>query len=173
MGDGTNLVDVTYVENAAAAHLQAADALGDASPALGESSIPTPEGDATIAQTTTSQATASTVPASPAGKAYFISQGEPVNCWQWIDEILALVDVPPVAKSLSFDMARRIGAGCEMIYRLLGLSGEPPMTRFLAAQLSMSHYFDISTARRDFGYEPRVSTEEGMQRLAEWLRGKS
>ena len=34
----------------------------------------------------------------PGGKAYFISQGEPVNCWQWIDEILALVDLPPVRK---------------------------------------------------------------------------
>ena len=44
------------------------------------------------------------------------------------------------------------------------------MTRFLAAQLSTSHWFDIGAARRDFGYEPRVSTAEGMQRLGEWLR---
>ena len=41
-------------------------------------------------------------PDSPAaGKAYFISQGEPVNCWQWIDEILALAGLPPVEKSVS------------------------------------------------------------------------
>jgi nucleoside-diphosphate-sugar epimerase len=39
------------------------------------------------------------------------------------------------------------------------------MTRFLAAQLGTSHYFDISAARRDFGYEPRISMAEGMQRL--------
>jgi nucleoside-diphosphate-sugar epimerase len=44
------------------------------------------------------------------------------------------------------------------------------MTRFLAAQLSTSHWFDISAARRDLGYQPRVSTAEGMQRLGEWLR---
>jgi nucleoside-diphosphate-sugar epimerase len=139
VGNGTNLVDITYVENAAAAHLQGADALA---------------GEA----------------AAPAGKAYFISQGEPVNCWKWIDEILALASLPPVTKSISFDLARRIGASFEMVYRLLGLSGEPPMTRFLASQLSTSHWFDISAARRDFNYAPQVSTAEGMQQLGDWLR---
>ena len=44
------------------------------------------------------------------------------------------------------------------------------MTRFLAAQLATSHWFDISAARRDFGYEPAISTAEGMQRLGAWLR---
>ncbi len=104
-----------------------------------------------------------------AGKAYFLSQGEPVNCWEWIDEILALAGLPPVQKSISQSVAWRVGAALEVTYRLLGLNGEPPMTRFVAAQLATSHWFDISTARRDFGYEPRVSTAEGMQRLGEWL----
>jgi nucleoside-diphosphate-sugar epimerase len=141
VGDGTNLVDITYVQNAAEAHLLAADAVA-------------------------------TKPDSVAGKAFFISQGEPVNCWQWIDEILALVDLPPVQKSMSANTAWRIGSVCEAAYRLLGLHGEPPMTRFLAAQLATSHWFDISAARRDFGYNPPVSTAEGMWRLGEWLREK-
>lgn len=143
VGDGANLVDVTYVENAAEAHLLAADALA----------VDRPAAEA----------------ASPAGKAYFISQGEPVNCWQWIDEILALAGLPPVKRSMSFKMAWRLGAACESVYRLLRRKGEPPMTRFLAAQLATSHWFDIGAARRDLGYQPRVSTEEGMRRLGEWL----
>ncbi|RIK79585.1 MAG: 3-beta hydroxysteroid dehydrogenase [Planctomycetota bacterium] len=139
VGDGANLVDVVYVENAAAAHLQAADALA--------------------------------VPDSPvAGRAYFLSQGEPVNCWEWIDQILALADLPPVRKRISLRAARAIGAACEIVYAALGLKQEPPMTRFLAEQLARSHWFDVSAARRDFGYEPRISTAEGMQRLAAWLR---
>ena len=86
VGDGTNLVDICYVENAAAAHLAAADALAD--------------------------------PDSPVGRpAYFISQGEPVNCWQWIDEVLALAGLPPVRKSISFKAAWRLGAACEAVYR--------------------------------------------------------
>lgn len=139
VGDGTNLVDICYVDNAAAAHLAAADALA--------------------------------LPNSPvAGKAYFLSQGTPVNCWQWIDEILALAGLPPVTKSVSLGVASAAGAACEAAWRLLPLGGEPPMTRFLAAQFAKSHWFDISAARRDFRYEPAISTAEGMWRLGVWLR---
>jgi nucleoside-diphosphate-sugar epimerase len=75
-----------------------------------------------------------------------------------------------VEKSLSLPMASRIGAACELAWRLLGLKSEPPMTRFLASQLATSHWFDISAARRDLGYVPRVSTAEGMRQLGQWLR---
>jgi nucleoside-diphosphate-sugar epimerase len=139
IGDGANLVDTIYVENAAAAHLQAADALAvDASP----------------------------VP----GRVYFLSQGEPVNCWRWIDEILSLADLPPVKRSISLAAARAIGVACETVYSALGLQGDPPMTRFLAVQLAKSHWFDITAARRDFGFAPSISTTAGMQRMGDRLR---
>jgi len=44
------------------------------------------------------------------------------------------------------------------------------MTRFLAAQLARSHWYDITAARRDLNYNPAISTAEGMTRLAAWLR---
>lgn len=144
VGDGTNLVDITYVENAAEAHLQAADALVNVAP--------------------------SAAATSPGGKSYFISQGEPVNCWRWIDEVLTLADLPPLEKSISREAASRAGTACEFVYHLLHLKREPPMSRFLAAELSTSHWFDISAARNELGYQPRVSTAEGMQRLTVWLR---
>lgn len=113
------------------------------------------------------QAAERLVPGSPVcGRAYFLSQGEPVNCWDWIDELLALHGLPPVRRSLSFSAAWRIGALCEGAWRLLRLQSEPRMTRFLAAQLAKDHYFDIGAARRDFGYEAVVSMAEGMRRLA-------
>ncbi len=134
IGDGRNLIDTVYVENAAAAHWLAADALRPGS--------------------------------AVAGRAYFISQGEPVNCWAWIDAILALAGLPPVDKSLSRRGAWTIGVAYEAAYWLLQCRGEPPISRFLAAELATSHYFDISRARRDFGYEPKISIAEGMRRLA-------
>lgn len=110
-------------------------------------------------------------PHSPvAGRAYFLSQGEPVNCWDWIDALLALEDLPPVKKSIALSTAWQVGHLLEGAYRLLRLKGEPRMTRFLAAQLGTSHYFNITAAQRDFGYRPTVSNAEGMQRLATAIR---
>lgn len=138
VGNGTNLIDTIYVENAARAHLQAADALS---------------GDGVAG-----------------GRAYFLSQGEPVRCWEWIDELLALAGLPPVRRGVSEQVAWGLGAACEAAYATLRFRGEPPMTRFLAAQLARSHYFSIDRARHDFGYRPEVDTAEGMRRLASELR---
>jgi nucleoside-diphosphate-sugar epimerase len=73
--------------------------------------------------------------------------------------------VPKVSRAVSFRRAYRAGAVLERVYRVLAFSGEPPMTRFLAAQLAHSHHFNISRAREDLGYRPRVGVEEGLDRL--------
>jgi nucleoside-diphosphate-sugar epimerase len=138
VGDGTNRISMSYVENAAAAHLQVADTLSPASPA--------------------------------AGKAYFINESEPVNLWQWINELLSLAGIAPIRKAIPAGAAYAVGAACEAVYRVLRLRSEPPMTRFLAQQLSGSHYYDIGRAQRDFGYHPIVSVEEGMRRLEPELK---
>ncbi|MCP4193113.1 MAG: NAD-dependent epimerase/dehydratase family protein [Planctomycetaceae bacterium] len=140
VGDGKNLIDMIYVENAAEAHLQACDALKKGSPVN--------------------------------GRAYFISQGEPVNCWAWINDLLKLAGQAPIERKISFTTAWRLGGILEMIHRGLRLNEEPRMTRFLASQLARSHYFNIQRARDDFGFSPRISTSEGMRRLANsWVNG--
>lgn len=112
------------------------------------------------------QAARALEPDSPVcGSAYFVSQDDPVNCWQWINEVLALAGIGAVRRSISFAAAWRIGWALEQYHEMFNLSSEPRMTRFLAAQLAKSHYFDISRAKRDFGYQVRVSTSEGMERL--------
>jgi len=110
------------------------------------------------------------VPGSPVcGQAYFITQCEPVNCWDWIDEILTLAGQPTIKKSISARAAWAIGAACEAIYTILRKTAEPPMTRFLAAQLSTDHYFNPARARDELGYRPLISIPEGMLRLrASW-----
>ena len=103
------------------------------------------------------------------GRTYFISQGEPVNCWRWIDDLLTLASLPPVTREISTAAAWRLGIAWETAYRLLRIEREPPMTRFLAAQLGRSHWFDISAARRDLGYQGAVSTAQGMRNLKQWF----
>jgi len=104
------------------------------------------------------------------GNVYFISQGKPVSLWKMIDDILQAGGLSPVKRTISPQAAFRIGAVLEWFYKAFALKGEPQMTLFVARELSTSHWFDIRAARRDLGYIPEVSTEEGLRRLAEYLK---
>ncbi len=137
IGNKPCLVDTIYIDNAAEAHLSAAEKLA--------------------------------VGSAVAGKAYFLSNGEPLPLWEIVNRILAAGNIPPVTKSISPQLAYAIGVVLEKIYGGLRLKGEPRMTRFVAKELSTAHWFDLSAARNDFGYIPRISIDEGMQRLQDWL----
>lgn len=139
VGDGTNRVDLTYVEDAARAHLLAADALGPDSPV--------------------------------AGSVYFISQDDPVVLWPWIGEFLSRLGLPPIRFKISLGLARGAGAVMAWFYRTLRLRGEPPLTPFLASELAQNHYYDISAAKRDFGYRPLTTMAEATERTLQWLSG--
>ncbi|MEO1526097.1 MAG: NAD-dependent epimerase/dehydratase family protein [Planctomycetota bacterium] len=99
------------------------------------------------------------------GRAFFIAQDEPVNCWDWIRKICEAGGVPPPTRRISFRTAYQIGGVLETAYRWLGKTSEPRMTRFVAAQLAKDHYFDISAAKSCFDYRIRVSMDEGFDRL--------
>ncbi len=134
IGDGTNQVDCTYIDNAAIAHIQAAEAMTKGSPVC--------------------------------GSAYFISNADPVNCWGFINEVLGIAGVPAVRKRISYSWAYRMGLMLETYHEMFNIAEEPRLTRFLAAQLAKSHYFDIGRAQKDFGYRPIVSMDEGLKRIA-------
>lgn len=133
VGDGGNLVDTSFVDNAAQAHLDALDGLAPG--------------------------------AACAGRAYFISNGEPRTMRDTMNALLEAVGAPQVTRTIPFRAAYVIGAACEGLWTVLPLRGEPPMTRFLAEQLVTTHWYDMGPARRDFGYVPRVSFDEGLARL--------
>lgn len=127
------LVDSTFVEDAATAHLLAADRLAPDAPC--------------------------------AGRAYFISQGEPWAIDRLINGILGAAGMEPVTRYISPRLAWFVGGVLELAYRVLGIDQEPVMTRFLARQLSTAHWYDIGAARRDLGYEPACTIDEGLEML--------
>lgn len=138
VGDGTNEVSLTYVDNAARAHLDAARALAAGAPC--------------------------------AGRAYFINQAQPVRLWEWIAGLLSSLGLPPVRRRLPAPLAYGLGAACEAAWKLLPLPGEPPMSRFLAQQLALTHTYDLGPARADLGYEETVDLAEATRRTLAWLR---
>jgi nucleoside-diphosphate-sugar epimerase len=99
------------------------------------------------------------------GKAYFLSNDEPITMAEMINLILACDALPPVTKRVPQSVAYVAGAVLESVHYLLKKQEEPMMTRFVARQLSCSHYFDISAAKRDLGYRALVTIDEGMCRL--------
>jgi len=138
IGNGSNLIDVTYIDDAVDAHLLAAEKLGQ-NPAL-------------------------------SGRVYFISQGEPYPAWGMINNFLKVAGLDPISRSVPHRVAWLVGACLELIYTLFKIKGEPFMTRYLADVCATSQWFDISAARKDLGYQPQVSIEEGLKRLQEWLK---
>lgn len=147
VGDGRNRVDMVHVENAVDAHLLAETTLRQCN-LLGYKPTGLRRAD---------------------GRAFFITNGEPVLLWDWINGLLRGLGEPPVTKKIPLGAASALGALCEAAWKILPMQGEPPMTRFIAAELAKDHWFDISAARRDLGYRPRISMADGTAELVKAL----
>ena len=150
IGSGRNKVDVTHIANVVDAHLLAERTL------------------------TTCHIIDDKRPAgeNPGGKAYFITNGEPVVLWDWINELLRGVGIPEIRKHVPLNTALIAGGVMETLWRVLPLKGEPPMTRFIAKEMATDHWFDLSAAHRDLGYFPNVTMAMGTAQLIEHLKKK-
>lgn len=136
IGSGTNIVDLTFIEDCVTAHLLAMDALKSNPDQVG-------------------------------GKAYFITQGDPISLWGWIDKVLVAHGLPRVRKSVSLKTAMKVARILETAskaLRVVGVNKPPILTRFLVSEMATSHYFDITAARRDLNYHPSCTVEEALSK---------
>lgn len=141
IGEGRNLIDLTYIDDCVAAHLLAMDRLEQGGADVG-------------------------------GRVYFITQGEPVNMWAWIDQVLLMNGLPAVKRSIPRGLANLIARCMQGVARgvellrldTLGMSYTPLLTEFLVSEMAGDHYFSIEAARRDLGYSPSCSIEEALRR---------
>jgi nucleoside-diphosphate-sugar epimerase len=100
-----------------------------------------------------------------AGNAYFLSNDQPITMAEMLNRILACKNIKPIKKRVPAKVAYVVGTLLEWIYIALRKEEEPIMTRFVAKQLSTSHYFNITAAKTDLNYRPLVSIEQGMKNL--------
>ena len=87
--------------------------------------------------------------------------------------ILGAAGLPPETRSVPLQAALAAGFVLEGLHRLRASKNGPAMTRFIARNLATTHWYDISAARRDLGYEPKVSIAEGLERLREWFENQT
>jgi 2-alkyl-3-oxoalkanoate reductase len=140
IGNGKNIADTIYIDNAVDAHVLA-----------GEKLIEKPD---------------------LSGKIYFISQEEYIPVWTMINRILEAAGCRPIKRRIPAPLAWIAGAVLEGVYRVLNIEKEPQLTRFVVRELSTSHWYDISAVKKDLGFKPRVSVDEGMKRLSDWFSTK-
>jgi nucleoside-diphosphate-sugar epimerase len=100
-----------------------------------------------------------------AGKAYFLSNDQPIYMAEMLNKIIACENIPAITKRVPAGVAYAVGSILEWLYLKLKKQDEPIMTRFVAKQLSTAHYYDISAAKKDLGYQPIISIDQGMQKL--------
>ncbi len=100
------------------------------------------------------------------GTAFVVTNGEPRPVGELLAEICTASGVPVPRWHVPASVARAAGSVVEAVWRVRPGQDEPPMTRFLAEQLSTAHWFDQRRTRRDLGWTPSVSIDEGLQRLA-------
>ncbi|MCK5099322.1 MAG: NAD-dependent epimerase/dehydratase family protein [Desulfobacteraceae bacterium] len=132
-----DLVDTIYIDNAADAHIMAAEKL-ITNPLL-------------------------------SGSVYFISQDDPVSKWEIADKFLEAAGLSPIKGKVSAKTAYIAGVVCEFFYKIFKIKKDPPMTKFAAKELATSHWFDISKAKKELGYVPKVSIEQGLKQLKQWF----
>jgi nucleoside-diphosphate-sugar epimerase len=135
IGDGENLIDVTYVDNVVDALVQALDA-----------------------------------PERALGKKYNITNGEPVSNYALLDRVFTAVGVTYRRVHLPFALAYSAAGMLEAVHRWALRGSEPLLTRYSVCVLAKSRTLDITAARNDLGYHPRVGLDDGVQRFVRWYK---
>lgn len=100
------------------------------------------------------------------GEAFVVTNGEPRPVYELVAAMCRAGGVPPPRWSVPGPLARAAGGLIERVWAVRPGEDEPPMTRFLAEQMSTAHWFDLRRTRQALGWAPSVSLEEGFGRLA-------
>jgi nucleoside-diphosphate-sugar epimerase len=137
LGDGENIVDLTYIENVVDALLLCAES-----------------------------------PKNTLGKKYNISNGEPVKIWKLVERICTELNLPHPKRKISYPMANAAATLLELIYGFVPTHPEPPLTSISVSMLANSTTLDISAAKNELGYQPKISVEEGFDLFMKWWKEK-
>jgi nucleoside-diphosphate-sugar epimerase len=106
------------------------------------------------------------------GQAYFITNGEPMAFFDFVEDVLVALGYPPIKGKVPYWLAYSVAAFVEGVDTLKGgtLNAENGLTRFSVRYMVTHHYFSIEKAFRDFGWKPAVSLKDGIQLTVDALK---
>jgi nucleoside-diphosphate-sugar epimerase len=104
------------------------------------------------------------------GQVYNITNDEPKSFIELLQLLSEKMQLPLKTRNISFKKAYYSAKVVECVYRLLRLKKEPPITCYGVGLVAKSMTFDINKAKKELGYQPRVSIEEGLDAFAAWWR---
>jgi nucleoside-diphosphate-sugar epimerase len=107
------------------------------------------------------------------GEALVVTNGEPRPVREVLARVCRAAGVDEPRRRVPARLGRVAGAAVDAAWAVTGRQDTPPITRFLAEQLSTAHWFDQRRTRTALGWEPTVSLEEGFARLAAWYAGSA
>jgi nucleoside-diphosphate-sugar epimerase len=103
------------------------------------------------------------------GRAFVVSNGQPRPVRELFAAIAAAAGFAPPRLRVPAPVARAAGTVLERVWARLDRADDPPITGFLAEQLSTAHWFDQRETRRALGWQPAVDMDEGFARLTAWF----
>jgi len=104
------------------------------------------------------------------GRALVISNGQPRTVAEILQRILLAAGLPPEIRRVPATLAIGAGAIAETVWERADRDDDPPMTRFLAEQLSTAHWFDQRETQHLLQWRPHTTLDEGFERLANDLQ---
>lgn len=102
-------------------------------------------------------------------QAYNINDDSEITWGAYIQALATLAEVPPPRKSYSRSRAMLLATVWETLYQILGRDERPPLTRLMVEIMSTHQHYPIAKARRELGYQPRISFAQGLRETADWL----
>ncbi|GAA5152604.1 NAD-dependent epimerase/dehydratase family protein [Nocardioides marinquilinus] len=102
------------------------------------------------------------------GEALVVSGGEPRPVGEILERVCRAAGVPGPRRHLPVRLGRWAGSAVDAVWAATGRTDTPPVTRFLAEQLTTAHWFDQRRTRAVLGWRPAVGIDEGFARLARW-----
>ncbi|MGF7046636.1 nucleoside-diphosphate-sugar epimerase [Paenibacillus sp. DS2015] len=111
-------------------------------------------------------------PAKACGQAYNISNGEPVTLINVLRQLFIELNQPLNLRNMPYPIAYGLAAILEWKSRISSSRREPLLTRYTVGVLAKHQTLDLSLARDQLGYSPRIDMEEGIRLFAEWWKAK-